>query len=127
MYDSLHGRIDRSQQLRREAERLLAQTATHHTEMSVLMGESASAIRRSRCLAPRRISGGVDDSGLIIEALSGGAAICAECIAQRTGVRIGRLTLLMGRIGETSRLRIDVAVCGACLNGRRVYRIPGHQ
>jgi len=123
VYNSLHGLIDRSHQLRREARRLRTQTSTLRTEMSLLVGASASAIRRSRCLAPRRISGGVDDSGVITEALSGGIPLCAECIAGRTGIRIGRLTLLMVRISETFRIHSDVGLCGACLNGRRVYRI----
>ena len=68
-------------------------------------------------------SRGSADAGLISATLAGGAALCLECIATKTGVPIGHVEAVLVRIGKTLRIESRRAVCSACLAGRQVVRL----
>jgi len=116
----VRARIDRSQQLCRETHRRLLENAALRVDFQALIDQVSGLRRRSRHLAPFPIHGGSDDAGLITSALAGGVTLCADCIARRTRVRLGRVTLVTGM---TLRVHSSVGVCEACLNGRKVYRL----
>jgi len=69
------------------------------------------------------ISGGSDDPGLATAVLAGGAALCGECIAAKTGMPVDEGEAVMIRIGRTLRLDTAAAPCESCLAVRIVYRL----
>jgi len=71
----------------------------------------------------RPISGGSDDPGLATTVLAGGAALCGECIAAKTGMSVDEVQTVMIRIGRTLRLHTAVAPCESCLTAHPVYRL----
>ena len=68
-------------------------------------------------------SRGSDDAGLISATLADGAALCLECIANKTGVPIDRVEAVLARIGRTIRIGSVRGLCSACLAGRKVVRL----
>ena len=65
---------------------------------------------------------GSADTGLISAVLAGGAALCLECIAQKTGVPIGDVESVLARIGKTLRIESGRSLCRDCLTRRTVFR-----
>jgi len=68
-------------------------------------------------------SRGADDAGLISATLAGGAALCLECIATKTGVPLGHVEAVLARIGKTIRIGSGRGLCSACLAGRKIVRL----
>ena len=88
-----------------------------------VMGDSAGVLRYSRYLALGPISGGSDGAGLVTTVLVGGIALCAECIAEKTGIPLNRIDSTLLMIGQSLRVQIDAAPCDARLKIRTVYRL----
>lgn len=55
--------------------------------------------------------------------LAGGAALCGECIAKKTGIPVDHIEPVMVRVGRTLRLQVTGGRCDACLAVRTVYRM----
>jgi len=124
LYDgSLQVRIYRSHQLVRDAYRLLTQTSTLREELQTVVAHSVNLRRQSRYLGPRRIGGGADDPALVTEVLAGGVALCAECIARKTGIPLAEIPSVVARVSRVMRLERPDVACTVCLTTRKVYRL----
>ena len=115
--------IERCHELRRESHRLLACAATLGNDMRALMVHSASVLWRSRCLAPRAISGGSNDPGLVVSVLAGGATMCAPCVAKQADIPPDEVEPLLATVGATLLVESADALCDVCLTARTVYRL----
>ena len=115
--------IHRSHRLVRETCRLLAQMDELADEMQVAVAGSRRLRHRSRCLAPHPISGGADDSVLVMEVLAEGTAVCADCLAKKTGIPRVEIPSVIARIGKTIRVQTPDVACVICLTIRTVYRV----
>ena len=73
--------------------------------------------------ALRPISGGSDDLELVTGVLASGAGLCADCIAQKTGIPRVEMPSVIARIGKTVRVQTPDARCAVCLMTRPVYRL----
>ncbi len=68
-------------------------------------------------------SNGADDMSLITDILAGGAALCVECIAHKTGLAPGQTGSLLMRIGQVLKVESAPAVCDGCLTTKRTFRL----
>lgn len=73
--------------------------------------------------APRPIRGGSDDLEVVTNVLAGGAELCADCIAQKTGIPRVEMPLVIARIAKTVRVQTPDTRCAVCLMTRPVYRL----
>jgi len=119
----LPARIKRSHQLRRDFQLLGARSATLCADIRALIGQSSSLIRHSRYLAPRPIHGGTDDTGLVTAVLASGIAICAECLAGKTGIPMIEIPSAIAILGKTVYVHTPDAPCHVCLTTREVYQL----
>ena len=62
------------------------------------------------------------DDALVSEAIAG-TALCADCIAKKTGVSPDRVQTIMGTLAGTFRVRRGMAVCDACLTVQAVFQL----
>jgi len=106
---------------------LLATTARLRADITALVEQSTSLIRQSRRLAPYPIQGGSDDVGIVIGALAGGAAMCADCIARKAEIPVVEIPSLIERVREVFCMQSPYVPCAVCLTTRKVYRMhdPG--
>jgi hypothetical protein len=108
----------------------LSHATTHVTrsrglwdELSALLDESASLIRRSRdlCLAYRRIAGGSDpDSPAIVEII-GKTPMCVDCLSRKIGIVPARAAEAVERVRAFLQVTVKNGRCEGCLNFTTVY------
>jgi hypothetical protein len=67
------------------------------------------------------------DVGVVTNVLTGGAAMCAECIARKTGIPRVKIPSVIKRARKTSHVETPSVPCTVCRSSSRVYRLhdPG--
>jgi hypothetical protein len=118
---SIRARINLTDRLVTEARQLVGHTAVLDTDMRAVMAASATIIRHSRYLAPRRVSGG-SDLTLIMDVISG-TPLCVDCIADKTGILPVHVNQLLRRTSAIVRLRVGTRRCGACAAVKTTFSI----
>jgi len=68
-------------------------------------------------------SNGADDRSLLAGILADGAALCVECIVNKTGLAPGRTGSLLMRIGQVFKVESAPAACDGCLTVKRTFRL----
>jgi hypothetical protein len=106
------------------AARLRADACVLHVALAAVVAQSAALCQQwspaRRC---RPISGGADDAEFVTTALIAGPAMCADCIAQRTGIPRAEIASVIERVRESFRVHMPHVRCMVCRKKRKLYRI----
>jgi hypothetical protein len=71
----------------------------------------------------RRIAGSSDVDVPLIASVLGGASLCGDCIARKTGIARARVDEALERIGRSLALPTANGRCDACLKTTAVHRL----
>jgi len=133
---AISARINRSiERVIRSHARLVGDEWAILMHVEAMNGDFAAIVERSRDLVwlngqLRRdaadmpeIGGTSDDASLITTALASGAALCAPCIAQKTGVPGVEVPSVIAKLGTALRVERPDVPCDVCRTTRKVYRL----